>query len=120
MKTHPSNPWAKTAVVLAALIVLPSLAAQDVVVGEPGWFQTEGAPDQPPQTRQCPHVEYPDVLLTSDETIYVIVTRYLDAEGHGSMREVHTTHPWFKRAVEEALDGWQMTPARRGGKPVAS
>ena len=96
------------------------LPAQDVIIGEPGWFQSEGAPDHLPQAKGQPKVEYPDVLLTSDETSYVILARYLDDKGHGLMMDAHSTHPWFKRAVEEAMDNWPMRPARLGDKPVPS
>ncbi len=108
------------AAVGVALIVVPRLLAQDVIVGEPGWFQASGAPDQPPQPKRRPRVDYPDVLLTSDESSYVILARFLDDKGHGLMMEVHSTHPWFKRAVEEAVGDWPMTPAKRGGKAVNS
>ena len=36
------------------------------------------------------------------------------------MMDAHSTHPWFKRAVEEAMDNWPMRPARLGDKPVPS
>jgi TonB family protein len=108
------------AVLLAAVALIPRLSAQDVTIGEPGWFETDGAPDGPPQLRRSPHVDYPDVLLTSDESSYVILARYLDAEGQGLMMETHGAHPWFTRAVEEAVGGWQMTPATRGGQAVPS
>jgi TonB family protein len=108
------------AAVLLGCIVVSGLFAQDVIIGDPGWFKTEGAPDQPPQSKRRPHVEYPDVLLTSDESSYVILARFLDEKGHGLMIEAHSTHPWFRRAVEEAVGDWPMTPAKRGGQPVAS
>jgi TonB family protein len=105
---------------LTLLFVHPHLAAQDVIVGEPGWFKSDDAPDVPPQTKGHAKVEYPDALLTSDESSYVILVRYLDDKGRGLMMETHSTHPWFKRAVEFAIANWQMTPAKRHDRPVAS
>jgi TonB family protein len=111
---------ALSVIALAAGITPLRLPAQDVIIGEPGWFRPEGAPDQLPQTRRKPEIEYPDDLLTSDETSYVILGRYLDEKGHGVMLEAHSTHPWFTEAAEAAAGDWLMRPARLGGKPVAS
>ena len=106
---------------MADLALLTPLAAQDVTVGEPGWFSPEGAPDQPPKAKQKHHVACPDELATSDETSYVILARYLDSGGQGWMMEGHTTQPWLLRAFYEAVgNGWEMAPARLNGKPVAS
>jgi TonB family protein len=109
-------------VALAALVFLPSLAAQDVIIGEPGWFQADGIPDQPPQTKRQLKPEFPRELRdrNAGETGYVLVTCCLDAGGQSLVLEARSAHPWFKRAVEEAMEDWQMRPARRGGQAVQS
>jgi TonB family protein len=111
-----------SAAVLTAGAVVSRLGAQDVSVGEPGWFKTEGLPEVPPQAKRDLHVEYPDELSQRDtgETGYVIITRYLDAKGRSLVLEARSAYPWFKRAVEQAVAGWQMRPAQRGGQPVPS
>jgi TonB family protein len=119
MKPHACR-W--FVIMLATLVFLPSLAAQDVIVGEPGWFQNDGAPDQPPQTKRGFQPEFPGELRdrNAGETGYVIVTRCLDASGQSLIMEGRSAYPWFERAVEAAMEDWQMRPARRGGQPVPS
>jgi TonB family protein len=109
-----------SAAVVTAGAIAPRLGAQDVTVGEPGWFKTEGVPEVPPQAKRALRVDYPDELSRrdTDETGYVIITRYLDAKGQSLMLEARSAYPWFKRAVERATAGWAMRPAQRGGKPV--
>jgi TonB family protein len=109
-----------SAAVLTAGAVAPRLGAQDVTVGEPGWFKTEGVPEVPPKSKRDLRVEYPDELSRRDtgETGYVIITCYLDAKGRSLVLEARSAYPWFKRAVEQATAGWQMRPAQRGGQPV--
>jgi TonB family protein len=113
---------ALSAVIVTAWIWALRLPAQEVTVGEPGWFKTDGVPDVPPQPKRDLRVEYPDELSRrdTDETGYVILTRYLDAKGQSLMLEARSAYPWFKRAVEQALAGWSMRPAKRGGQPVPS
>jgi TonB family protein len=120
MKNH--SVYSRLAVALAAWVFLLPLAAQDVTVGEPGWFQNDGAPDQPPQTKRQPKPQYPRELAdrNTGETGYVIVTRYLDANGQSLVLESRSGYPWFETAAEEAMGGWQMLPAKRGGQPVPS
>jgi TonB family protein len=111
------------AAALAALVfTLPRLLAQDVTVGEPGWFKAEGVPEVPPKAKRDLRVDYPDELRQRDtgETGYVIISSYLDAKGQTLVLEARSPYPWFKRAVEQAMGGWQMRPAQRGGQPVPS
>ena len=122
MKTCRFHLGIWTVVALAALVLPPPLAAQDVIVGEPGWFQNEGAPDQPPQDRRRFQPEYPSELRDHNaaEAGYVIVARCLDASGRSLVLEARSAHPWFTRAVEQAMEDWQMRPAKRGGQAVQS
>ncbi len=106
------------AMIVAAGLAGWSLRAQEVTVGEPGWFQTEGAPDQLPRNRHKPDIEYPEALRTADEPSYVILARYIAADGTGLLMEVHSAHPWFKGAVEDAVGDWPMHPATLHGHPV--
>lgn len=106
--------------VLTAGAIAPRLGAQDVTVGDPGWFQSEGVPDMPPQAKRRLRVDYPEELRQREtgETGYVLATRYLDAKGQSLVLETCSGYPWFKRAVEEAMGDWPMLPAKRGGTPV--
>jgi TonB family protein len=110
------------AALVATWVFAPRLTAQDVTVGEPAWFEAEGIPEVPPQTRNRLRVDYPDELRQRDtgETGYVIVTRYLDVKGQTLVMEARSPYPWFKQAVEQAMAGWQTRPAQRGGQPVPS
>ena len=49
-------------VALAAPVFLLPMAAQDVIVGEPGWFRADGVPDHPPQAERQLRPEYPREL----------------------------------------------------------
>ncbi len=120
MKPHACRCW--TVVLLAALVFLPPIGAQDVIVGEPGWFQADGIPDQQPRTERQARPEYPCELRdpAAGETGYVIAVRYLDAKGQTRELDLDSAYPWFKAAVEKGIEGWQMAPARRGGQPVPS
>lgn len=104
---------------LAFLAVIPRQAAQEITVGEPGWFKSEGAPDTPPQTKRRLRPVYPDELRRTGETGYVIVTQCLDAHGQELMLEQRSAYPWYNRAVSEASNDWKMAPAMLGGKPVS-
>lgn len=113
-------PSATLAAMMITAFAAAGLRAQDVIVGEPGWFQTEGAPDVAPRTRHRLQVDYPRELRErgTGETGYVLVSRYLDARGHSRMLELRSPYPWFKQAVEESTEGWELFPAQRDGKPV--
>jgi TonB family protein len=104
------------------LVAAVSLSAQEVIVGEVGWFQNDGVPDQPPQAKRPLRPEYPRELRGDDAGGggYVIMTRYLDAKGQSLDLEVNSANPRFAEAVMAALEDWQMLPAKHGGRAVPS
>jgi TonB family protein len=104
------------------LVALVRLSAQEVIVGELGWFRNDGVPDQPPQAKRPLKPEYPRELRSADagEGGYVILTRYLDAKGQSLDLEVNSANPRFAEAVMAALEDWQLLPAKRGGQAVPS
>lgn len=95
------------------------LSAQDVIVGQPSWFVTKGAPDRPPRARKRMEVHYPASLRDSDRSGYVILARYVDKHGVGLMMDADATQPRFKSAVEDALERISMRPATLAGRPVS-
>jgi TonB family protein len=108
--------------VAAVLSPFLRLAAQDVTVGEPGWFQADGVPDQPPHSRWRLKPGYPAELSdhNAGEPGYVIVNCWLDAKGQSRDLDARSAYPLFKRSVEESFQDWQMLPAKRGGQAVAA
>jgi TonB family protein len=105
---------------LPLLFFVPRLAAQEVTIGEPGWFESEGVPDTPPKSRRPLRPSLPRELRKNEEIGYVIVTQCLDARGQVLVLEARSEHPWYRRAVFDAFDDWKMAPAMLGGKPVNS
>jgi len=103
---------------LAALVPGPRLRAQDVTVGEVGWFRAEGVPEQPPQARHKLRVDYPDELRKFADVGYVIISRYVGADGQGMDMRCRATHPLFQRAVEKEVGDWKMRAAVRDGHVV--
>jgi hypothetical protein len=108
------------AAIFVALIWTSRLAAQDVIVGEPGWFQADGAPEGAPQFTSRFRPDYPSELRKTGEAGYVIVTRCLAATGEGLILGATGTHPSFRRAVEQTFENWTMRPAKRNGQTVTS
>lgn len=105
---------------LPLLLFVPRQAAQEITIGEPGWFQSEGVPDTLPKVRRPLRPHLPHELSQNEEIGYVIVTQCLDAQGRVLVLEARSEHPWYRRAVFDALDDWKMSPAMLGGKPVNS
>jgi TonB family protein len=57
-------------------------------------------------------------MRKTGELGYVIVTRYVDAEGKSLLLSAYGTHVPFQRAVEDEFRGGTLTPARHQGVPV--
>ena len=66
---------------LSLLLFVPRQAAQEITIGEPGWFQSEGVPDTLPKVRRPLRPHLPHELRQNEEIGYVIVTQCLDAQG---------------------------------------
>jgi TonB family protein len=108
--------------IAVALCVLPlaRLGAQDVLVGEPQWFMPEPAPEVMPKAKNRLRPDYPEDLRKAGEIGYVIITRYVDADGKSLSVRAQGTQAPFQRAVEAELRNWQMAAAQRAGQPVAA
>ena len=115
----PINPRVAIALTsLFCLLPLARLAAQDVTVGEPVWFQPGLAPDVMPQPKSRLRPSYPDEMRKTGEMGYVIIVRYVDGTGKDLTLSTASTHVPFQRAVETELQGWNFSGAKRGGQPI--
>mgnify|MGYP001550175669 CR=1 FL=1 len=101
-----------------SVAVGPRLDAQDVTVGEPVWAASDPAPDVMPAPKSRLRPDYPDEMRKTDEIGYVIIYRLTDATGKSLSLRAEGTHVPFQRSVEEAVQDWDIRPARRGGQPV--
>lgn len=98
--------------------VVPWLRGQDVTVGDPVWAAADAAPDVMPVAKSRLRPDYPDEMRKTEEIGYVIVSRFLDATGKSLSLKANGTHVPFQRAVENAMQDWDMRAAMRGGRPV--
>ncbi len=105
----------------ASFLFVASLSAQDLTVGDPIWFSSEPPPDTPLKTGTL-RPKVPDELKKLEEVGYVVLSRYVGAEGQHISTAVKATHPPLERAVEEEYRavGWTLPAAKRGGKRVAA
>ncbi|HEY0943812.1 MAG TPA: hypothetical protein VGD81_01045, partial [Opitutaceae bacterium] len=63
------------------LAVSSPLRSQEILVGAPVAFDEENSPDVLPQEKRTLRPEYPPELSGGDEIGYVIVERYVAANG---------------------------------------
>jgi TonB family protein len=104
--------------ILLGALFFARLAAQDILVTDPIWFFPGPAPEEMAKPKSRLRPEYPNEMRKTDETGYVIVTRYIDAGGQSRSLEALGTHMPFQRAVEAEFSDWKFTPAKRAGKAV--
>jgi len=94
------------------------LAAQDVIVTDPAWFDAENPPaDQPPQFKRRPKLELPDELKKKDQIVYVIVDQIIGDKGERLHYNPLCSNPYVEKAI--AVD-YTFSSAMRGAKPVAA
>ncbi len=110
--------FAAIGAVAITLIPVLRLPAQDVTVGEVGWFRAEGVPGQPPQMKRRLRVDYPDEMRKAGDVGYAIIFRHLDAAGQSLTLQIRATQLAFQRSIEKATRDWSMRPAAHAGRPV--
>jgi TonB family protein len=94
------------------------LAAQDVTIGEPVWRSEGATPEEMPKPKRRLRPDYPMEMKNTGMVGYVTIQRFLDEKGVSRSLGATGSHLPFQRAVEEDFSEWNMTAARRGGKPV--
>lgn len=104
------------AVLVAAAAV--SAQAQDITITGPVAAPGEAYPDEFPQPKSRPRVEYPREMRNTDEVGYVIIEHVVDEKGANRSLGAHGSHIALQRAVENEFSDWKMKPALRDGKPV--
>jgi TonB family protein len=82
------------------------------------WAGVDPAPDTLPVPKSKLRPDYPDEMRKTGEIGYVIISRYVDATGKSLSMRAEGTHVPFQRAVEDAFQGWEMRPAKRGDQAV--
>ena len=112
--------WLGFAIAVGALT--SALVGQDVTVLDPAWLDEHNvAGEQAPVFKRQPRVTYPRELADSEEPGYVLVVQSVDAKGKRLVLGQGGSHPYFERAVFDAMGGWSdQRPATREGAAVES
>jgi TonB family protein len=107
--------------VFAAVLTSSRLAAQDVTVTDPAWFDSENAPaDQLPTFKKRPKPDFPEELLKPEQVAYAIVQETLDEKGKRLNSGRLFSNPYLEKVTSSAVavDALKYIPATRSGKPV--
>lgn len=109
-------------VVTSLALVVPKIAAQDVTVTPPSWFnESNAAGEQPPELKHRPSIDYPDEMRKASDLGYILIGQSVDAKGKRSVMFQSASHPYFRSATEFVAGGeFDMKPARKAGAPVDS
>jgi TonB family protein len=109
-------------VALGAGAFLAAAVAQEVTVLDPAWLDPHNvAGEQAPAFKRPPRITYPRELRDSDELGYVLVVQSVDAKGKRLVLGRGGSHPYFERAVFDAMSGsMDQRPAVRAGAAVES
>ena len=105
--------------VVGVALTISRLAAQDVTVTDPAWFDPEDAPaDQPPQFTKRPKPDFPDELKKPEQVAYAIVEEIIGDKGERRHKVPIPTNPYLERSLDTG--GEKFSPAMRGGKAVVA
>jgi len=117
MKSRVLLAW----LVVGVVLTISRLAAQDVTVTDPAWFDPENAPaDQPPMFKKRPKPDFPDELKKPEQVGYAIVSEMLDEKGKRMSSDRVFSNPYLEGSTNSAVyvDAIKYTPTVRGGKDV--
>lgn len=107
--------------VFAAVLTSSRLAAQDVTVTDPAWFDPENAPaDQLPTFKKRPKPDFPDELLKPEQVAYAIVVETLDEKGKRMSSRPFFSSPYLEKIATQsaAVNKIEYTLAARGSKAI--
>jgi len=105
-------------VVVGLALTISRLAAQDVTVTDPAWFDPENAPaDQPPRFKKTVNVDFPEELKKPEQVAYIIVEQIIGEKGERLHRNLLGSNPYAEKAV---VSDEKFSPALRGAKPVSA
>ena len=114
MKSRFQLAW----LVVGVALIISRLAAQDVTVTDPAWFDPENPPaDQLPQFKKRPSPNFPDELKNSEQVAYVIMGQVIDEKGDDLSCELLSTNPHADKVIEFVP---KYSPATREGRAVTA